>query len=72
MTNSFMLQGKHDLNCRYTSSLNISCFPQNKPPNILLHIIANLLFYPFVKLKPNKHYTAYDYLALKKKYLLKI
>ena len=72
LTNSFMLQGKHDLVCRYTSSLNIHSFPLNSPPNTGLHTLANLLFYPFVKLRPNKHHTAYEYLALKKKYLLKI
>lgn len=67
-----MLQGKHDLVCRYTSSLNIHSFPLNTPPNTVLHILANLLFYPFVRLKLNKQRTVYEYLVLKKKYLLKI
>jgi hypothetical protein len=67
-----MLQNKYSLVCRYTSVLNIFSFDKNKVPNTILHALSNLLFYPFVKLKANKKQTEYEFLALKKKYLIKI
>lgn len=72
ITNSFMLQNRNSLSCRYTSVLNIFSLNTKKIPNTVLHVLSNLLFYPFVKLKANKKQTEYEYLALKKKYLIKI
>ena len=67
-----MLQNKNSLTCRYTSALKIFSYDQNKIPNTILHVLINLLFYPFVKLKANKKNTMYENLALKKNYLIKI
>lgn len=72
ITNSFMLQNKNTLTCRYTSALNIFSFDAKKVPNTVLHVLSNILFYPFVKLKANKKQTGYEYLALKKKYMVRI
>jgi hypothetical protein len=72
VTNSFMLQNKSSLTCRYTSILNIFSFDNKKVPNKALHVLSNLLFYPFVRLKANKQQTEYEYLALKKKYMIRI
>lgn len=52
-----MLQNKSTLTCRYTSILNIFSFDNKKVPNTILHVLSNLLFYPFVKLKANKKQT---------------
>ncbi len=57
ITNAFMLQNKTTLTCRYTSMLNIFSFDKKKVPNTILHVLSNLLFYPFVKLKANKKQT---------------
>jgi hypothetical protein len=67
-----MLQNKYDLVCRYTSVLNIFSFERGKHPNTNLHVLSNLLFYPFVKLRANKIQNEYEYLALKKKHMVKI
>lgn len=57
VTNSFMLQNRNSLSCRYTSALNIFSLDSKKIPNTILPVLINLLFYPFVKLKANKKQT---------------
>jgi hypothetical protein len=52
--------------------LNLFHLGRNSITNSGLHVICNLLFYPFVKLKADKANTEYEYLVLKKKYSIKI
>ncbi len=54
-----MLQNNDALTCRYTTHLRIPLLNKNKTsnvsnPNKIIHALFNLIFYPFVKLKPNK------------------
>lgn len=67
-----MLQNKNSLSCRYSSALNIFSLNSKRNPNTILHVLLNLLFYPFVKLKANRKNSAYEHLALRKKYSIRI
>jgi hypothetical protein len=76
MTNSFMLQNNDSLTCRYTTGLKIPIKSDNKGfgksnLNNNIHLILNILFYPFIKLKTNKKASMYESIVLKKKYNMK-
>ena len=65
MTNSFMLQNNDSLTCRYATRLKLPVKNESSKrfgrsnPNDIIHILLNIVFYPFVKLKTNKKATLY-------------
>ncbi len=68
-----MLQNKHTLSCRYTSQLKLTSIDNRKTTNNnILHVLVNLIFYPFIKLKTDAKNSCYEYLYLRKKYKIKI